>query len=158
MAFKPASSDMSVHESPDKLFRDLPRRKYPDVLPHQAEMMQAYASRSTDMADVALQLPTGSGKTLVGLLIAEWRRRKYKERVVFLCPTRQLVHQVVNQAEEKYGLSVATFVGKQRDYQPTAKADYQQAEKIAVTTYSSFADSSFKCNLFGAYIYVGHFQ
>jgi hypothetical protein len=142
MAFKAATSDMSVHESPDKLFRDLPRRKYPDVLPHQAAMMQAYASLPNDIPDVALQLPTGSGKTLVGLLIAEWRRRKYKERVVFLCPTRQLVHQVVNQAEEKYGLSVATFVGPQSKYQPTAKADYQQAEKIAVTTYSSLFNTN----------------
>jgi hypothetical protein len=40
-------------------------------------------------------LPTGSGKTLVGLLIGEWLRRKNKERVVFLCPTRQLVNQVI---------------------------------------------------------------
>lgn len=142
MAFKASTSDVSVHESPDKLFRDLTRRKYPDVLPHQAEMMQAYAKLPQDMSDIALQLPTGSGKTLVGLLIAEWRRRKYKERVVFLCPTRQLVHQVVNQAEEKYGLSVATFVGKQSDYSPTAKADYQQAEKVAITTYSSLFNTN----------------
>jgi hypothetical protein len=105
-------------------------------------MMQAYAKLPQDMSDIALQLPTGSGKTLVGLLIAEWRRRKYKERVVFLCPTRQLVHQVVNQAEEKYGLSVATFVGKQSDYSPTAKADYQQAEKVAITTYSSLFNTN----------------
>jgi hypothetical protein len=52
------------------------------------------------------------------------------------------VHQVVNQAEEKYGLSVATFVGKQSDYSPTAKADYQQAEKVAITTYSSLFNTN----------------
>src|ERR1700674_246849 len=132
MAFKALASDALVPESPDKLFRDLTRRKFPDVLPHQAQMMQAYAALPDDLPDVALQLPTGSGKTLVGLLIAEWRRRKYKERVVYLCPTKQLVHQVVSQAEEKYGISVATFVGSQRDYPPVSKADFQQAEKIAV--------------------------
>lgn len=142
MAFKTAAADESVPESPDKLFRDLTRRKFPDVLPHQAEMMQDYAAQGVDLSDVALQLPTGSGKTLVGLLIAEWRRRKFNERVVYLCPTKQLVHQVVNQAEEKYGMSVATFVGRQRDYPPATKADYQQAEKIAITTYSSLFNTN----------------
>lgn len=35
-------------------------------------------------ADVAIKIPTGSGKTLVGTLIAEWRRRSRAERVVVL--------------------------------------------------------------------------
>lgn len=142
MAFKSFDSDDLVPESPDKLFRDLTRRKFPDVLPHQAEMMRAYSAEGLEASDVALQLPTGSGKTLVGLLIAEWRRRKFHERVVFLCPTKQLVHQVVHQAEEKYGLSVGCFVGRQRDYLPGAKADYQQAEKIAITTYSGLFNTN----------------
>lgn len=78
MAFKTPFTGSSVPETPDKLFRELTRRKFPDVLPHQAAMMKAYAAKALDMPDVALQLPTGSGKTLVGLLIAEWRRRKLK--------------------------------------------------------------------------------
>ena len=142
MAFRTATSGDSVPDSPDKLFRDLTRRKFPDVLPHQAETMQAYAEQGVTPPDVALQLPTGSGKTLVGLLIAEWRRRKFNERVVYLCPTKQLVHQVVNQAEEKYGLSVGTFVGRQRDYLPVSKTDFQQAEKIAITTYSGLFNTN----------------
>lgn len=142
MAFKTATSEDSVPDTPDKLFRDLTRRKFPDVLPHQAETMQAYAAEGVVPPDVALQLPTGSGKTLVGLLIAEWRRRKFNERVVYLCPTIQLVHQVVNQAEERYGLSVGTFVGKQREYSPASKADFQQAEKIAITTYSGLFNTN----------------
>lgn len=136
MAFKNPFTGSSVPDTPDKLFRELTRRKFPDVLPHQSAMMKEYAARAVDKPDVALQLPTGSGKTLVGLLIAEWRRRKFKERVVYLCPTRQLVYQVAEQANEKYGLSVATFVGKQREFSPTDKTDYLQAEKVAVTTYS----------------------
>ena len=142
MAFKTAPPEESVPDSPDKLFRDLTRRKFPDVLPHQAETMQAYAAQGIAPPDVALQLPTGSGKTLVGLLIAEWRRRKFNERVVYLCPTVQLVHQVANQAEEKYGLSVGTFVGQQREYSPASKVDFQQAEKIAITTYSGLFNTN----------------
>lgn len=104
--------------------------------------MKDYAATAVDAPDVALQLPTGSGKTLVGLMIAEWRRRKFRERIVYLCPTRQLVNQVVEQAEESYGLTVRGFTGPVRDYDPTARAEYQNADRIAVTTYSSLFNTN----------------
>jgi hypothetical protein len=105
-------------------------------------MMQRYAHEAVDKSDVALQLPTGSGKTLVGLLIAEWRRRKNGEKIVYLCPTRQLVHQVVAQAEEKYGLSVVGFTGSHRNYRPADTTKYNQRECVAVTTYSSLFNTN----------------
>ena len=142
MAFKNVVQENQVVDSPDKLFRELSRRRIPDVLPHQAAMMQAYAAKAQAEKDVALQLPTGSGKTLVGLLIAEWRRRKNQEKVVYLCPTKQLVNQVVNQAHEKYGMSVTAFTGKIKDYPAGDKAAYRSADKIAVTTYSSLFNTN----------------
>src|ERR1700709_2792672 len=83
MAFKKAPPPTDVASSPDKLFLALPRRKIPDVLPHQREILRRYSNEALGLSDVALQLPTGSGKTLVGLLIAEWRRRKFGERVLY---------------------------------------------------------------------------
>src|SRR5580658_6114559 len=111
MAFKAPTIRTSVPDSPDRLFRDLPRRKNPSLYDHQGQMLRTYTATALDVPDVALQLPTGSGKTLVGLLLAEWRRRRYQERVVFLCPTNQLVNQVVEEANGKYGLSVQAFTG-----------------------------------------------
>jgi hypothetical protein len=137
MAFKTPSAPVSVPDSPEKLLLELPRRKIPSVLLHQGEMIRSYVAGFISTRDVALQLPTGSGKTLVGLLIAEWRRRKFRERVVYLCPTRQLVNQVAEQAEQQYGLSVAAFTGSAQGYEPTAKSRYRNAETIAITTYSS---------------------
>ena len=137
MAFKKIEPTSNVPDSPEKLFLDLPRRKIPDVLPHQREIMRIYAKDALEKSDVALQLPTGSGKTLVGLLIGEWRRRKYRDRIVYLCPTRQLVNQVVEQAEERYGLTVLGFTGSISDYTPLSKAEYRNADRVAVTTYSS---------------------
>ena len=142
MAFKKASSSTIVPDSPEKLFLDLPRRKIPDVMPHQNKIMLTYVNEAVGETDVALQLPTGSGKTLVGLLIGEWRRRKNQERVVYLCPTRQLVNQVVEQAQEKYGLTVLSFTGRIRDYDPADKAKYHNADHIAVTTYSSLFNTN----------------
>ena len=142
MAFTKTTKAIGAPATPDLLFRQLTRRKHPDVLPHQQVMMQVYASRAVNKSDVALQLPTGSGKTLVGLLIAEWRRRKNGEKVVYLCPTKQLVNQVVAQAEEKYGLSVVGFTGSNQNYRPVDTTKYNQRECVAVTTYSSLFNTN----------------
>ncbi|MEY9706458.1 DEAD/DEAH box helicase [Bradyrhizobium diazoefficiens] len=142
MAFKSAPPPEAVPDSPEKILLELPRRKIPGVLLHQGQMMQKYVAVAQGAPDVALQLPTGSGKTLVGLLIGEWLRRKNNERVVFLCPTRQLVNQVVEQAETQYGLSVHGFVGSKHSFDAAAKADYQAARRIAVTTYSGLFNTN----------------
>ncbi|WP_338810413.1 DEAD/DEAH box helicase [Agrobacterium leguminum] len=137
MAFKKPTAPSTIAESPDRLFMDLPRRKYPSLYDHQGQILRNYVSTALKAPDVALQLPTGSGKTLVGLLLAEWRRRKFRERVVYLCPTRQLVNQVVNEASAKYGLSVESFIGSAKNYDPSAKAAYENGDRVAITTYSS---------------------
>jgi Rad3-related DNA helicase len=142
MAFKKTPPTTTTPDSPDKLFNDLPRRKYSGLLDHQGQMLRAYARDGVNLADVALQLPTGSGKTLVGLLIAEWRRRKFRERVVYLCPTRQLVNQVVEEARTKYGLDVDGFTGRIREYDPAARTRYTNADRVAVTTYNSLFNTN----------------
>ena len=142
MAFKKAPPPQTVPDSPEKILLDLPRRKIPGVLLHQGEIMKEYAKQGVDVPDVALQLPTGSGKTLVGLMIAEWRRRKFRERVIYLCPTRQLVNQVVEQADEQYGLTVHGFTGSITGFDPKAKAEYQGSDRIAVTTYSALFNTN----------------
>ena len=99
------------------VFMAFKTRKKEDFSYYQAAMLNLYIE-NVDKKTVALELPTGSGKTLVGLLIGEYRRRKNKEKVLFLCPTNQLVHQVVEQANLKYGLRAIAFCGKQKDYLP----------------------------------------
>ena len=142
MVFKRTTKTIQVPTSPDKLLLDLPRRKIPDVLPHQREVLRTYASKGVDSPDVAMQMATGSGKTLVGLLIGEWLRRKKRERVVYLCPTVQLVNQAAEQAEEKYGLSVLNFTGSASAYDPQDKAAYRTADHVAITTYSSLFNTN----------------
>lgn len=137
MAFKKLTSHAAVPESPDRLFRDLPRRKHASLFDHQGQVLRNYVAQALTASDVALQLPTGSGKTLVGLLLAEWRRRKFHERVVYLCPTRQLVNQVAEEASAKYGLTVQAFTCKTSGYTPEAKTAYTDGERVAVTTYNS---------------------
>lgn len=142
MAFKRVKTKSSVPETPELLFNDLKMRAYEGMLPHQADVTRKYCNDSLSETDVALQLPTGSGKTLVGLLIGEWRRRKFEERILYVCPTNQLVHQVVNEAKIKYGLRVNAFTGKKSEYPSSAKREYRSSERIAVTNYSSLFNTS----------------
>ena len=142
MAFKKPTATVVVPENPDRLFRDLPKRRHPSLFDHQGQMLRTYVAQALGVPDVALQLPTGSGKTLVGLLLAEWRRRRFNERVVYLCPTRQLVNQVAEEASAKYGLSIEAFTGAITGYSPAAKAAYQDGNKVAVTTYSSLFNTN----------------
>ena len=119
------------------MYQDNKLKKIMGPLDYQAAMLDLYI-KNIDQKTVALELPTGSGKTLVGLLIGEYRRRKNKEKVLFLCPTNQLVYQVVEQSNLKYGLKAIAFCGKQKDYSPKDKSSFLMAEAIGVTTYSSF--------------------
>ena len=137
MAFKQSRTNGTIPSSPLEMVPLLTRREIPDVMTHQRGILDRYATDVVEESDVALQMPTGSGKTLVGLLIAEWRRRKFKERVVYLCPTRQLVNQTVSLAKTKYGIDVEEFTGSSKNYTPVTKSSYLTSEKIAITTYSS---------------------
>jgi superfamily II DNA or RNA helicase len=115
MAFKIPSKSKTSIKDPEALFRDLRDRTVEGLLAQQADMLREYM-KHIDKRDIALELPTGSGKTLVGLLIAEWRRRAKRERCLLLCPTRQLVHQVVEQAKEKYGINALDFSGSKHQF------------------------------------------
>jgi hypothetical protein len=62
--------------------------------------------------------------------------------VVYLCPTRQLVNQVVEEASTKYGLTVEAFTGSAKNYTPEAKSAYVGGDRVAVTTYNSLFNTS----------------
>src|SRR3982074_573780 len=94
MAFRSAPKTNLSTDSPESLFADIKSKQIPGLLTQQGDVLREYVSKFVNSRDLAAQLPTGSGKTLVALLIGEWRRLTRQERVVYLCPTNQLVHQV----------------------------------------------------------------
>jgi Rad3-related DNA helicase len=134
--FRTSASEEPKPPSIVLMFRDLdrdPSVKY--LYSHQDRVLEGYYQNHLESKDLALELPTGTGKTLVGLLIAEYRRRALKERIVFLCPTRQLCFQVNEQAR-RYGIKTALLVGSQNEYDSALFYQYQQGKAIAITTYS----------------------
>ena len=107
-----------VPESPEALFRALrPVNGAVSYLwSHQADMLRAFQALAPQQSDVAIELPTGSGKTLVGLLIGEWRRRFGRERVAYLCPTVHLARQVGERAAE-YGIPAVGLTGRSAEWE-----------------------------------------
>jgi len=94
-------------------------------------VLEAYNREHLDATDVAIELPTGTGKTLIGLLIAEYRRRRFEERVVYLCPTRQLVHQVVERSRQ-CGIGATALLPPLYE----GINDYRLSQCVGVATYS----------------------
>ena len=134
--FRTSASEEPKPQSIVLMFRDLDRDSSVKYLyAHQDRVLEGYYQNHLQSKDLALELPTGTGKTLVGLLIAEYRRRAFKERIVFLCPTKQLCCQVNEQAR-RYGIKTALLIGSQNEYNQALFYQYQQGKAIAITTYS----------------------
>jgi hypothetical protein len=91
--------------------------------------------------DLAFEMPTGSGKTLVGCLIAEWRRRSKSERVAYLAPTRQLAQQAARHAN-LYGVPAVDLTGKHKDWDPPAAQRFLRGQAVAFATFNAVFNSN----------------
>lgn len=133
VSFRRVSASRSRPEDPEALFESLKKRPGVQYLwSHQADVLRRYHDDCLDKRDVALELPTGAGKTLIGLLVAEYRRRKLDERALYLCPTRQLARQVGEQAEA-YGIPARVILPRGYD----GMDDFSVGDAIGVTTYKA---------------------
>lgn len=110
-----------------------PDREIQQLWSHQADALREFHARRGD-ADVAIELPTGSGKTLVASLIAEWTRRSSEGRVLYLCPDNALVKQVQQKASG-YGIEAVAFTGGSARYAAGDVARFNAGEVIGVTSY-----------------------
>lgn len=136
--FKRRTEQAAGAADPEALFGELPRTPtgVGALWSHQADQLRTYASDHRETPDVALELPTGSGKTLVGLLISEWRRRTLGQRVVYACPTKQLARQVLQKASDQ-GIPAVLLIGTHWDWDQAELARYTRGDALAVTTYSA---------------------
>lgn len=127
------------YDSPQTMYEDNKQKKITGLMAYQSKIISKFMDTYTSdkQQDIALELPTGSGKTLVGLVIAEYIRRKYCKKVVYVCLNNQLVNQVVLEANEKYNIKAVALTGSQSEYKPTSTLAYMQAKAVAITNYSS---------------------
>lgn len=137
MAFKRPTSTTAIPSDPEQLYRQLALiNNGPEALwLHQGDVLRAWHRDHPDDSDVAIELPTGAGKTLVGGLIGEYRRRVAQERVAYLCPTRQLARQTADKLTE-YGMPNVLLIGRVNTWNKADRSRYSSANAIAVSVYS----------------------
>lgn len=126
-----------TYATPEELFAKLPNRAktHGYLRGPQADALRDYANLK-DKSDIACELPTGTGKTTVGLLIAEWRRRQTGEKVAYLTLTNQLAKQVLREAE-KLGIECADLTGSKDTRDASEAGRYTMGRAIGVTTFSN---------------------
>lgn len=133
LAFKIPNKNVFIPTSSIELFNKL--GKIERLSLQQGQSLEEYEKLSGDFTDIAIEMPAGHGKTLVGGLIAEYRRLNKKWRVVFCCATRQLAAQTHNLLGS-YGIKSVLLTGKAKDFPERSYREYNRSSAIAVTTYS----------------------
>jgi hypothetical protein len=112
--------------------------QYRSLRPWQADALASYATQ-LDASDLAIELPTGYGKTLVALLIGDLALDRGMS-VAYLTGTKQLAEQVLDQAKSLKGLKIVRFSGK--NYPPANLAAYNAAKAIGIMNYWTYFNTS----------------
>jgi hypothetical protein len=110
-----------------------------DLWGGQRDALQAWV-KARKKRDVLISLNTGSGKTMLGILIAQSLSNEKQGKVVYVCSTIDLVMQTEKEAK-KLGITPSTY------YQGNFNnANFEQGKTFCITTYSSVfnAQTTFK--------------
>jgi hypothetical protein len=115
---------------PLALFESLDRKATHTILrPVQQEALELLRDRQ-DERDLVMKLSTGAGKTTIGLVYLYACMRASQRPAVYLCPTTQLVAQVLGEAQN-LGIPAVEYPKGQ----PHPGVDALHGEAIVVCTY-----------------------
>jgi len=120
------SIEKKVH--PCEIYDTLDRHanKGPLRVPVQKVVLTKWFDEYQIKKDVILKLPTGEGKTLIGLLILQSKINQKKGSALFVCPNKYLAEQVKVQADE-FGIHYCSI---EKDGLPES---FMNGEKILIT-------------------------
>ena len=108
-------------------------KKFMELWSAQQFVLSTYSTENLNTNDLAIELPTGAGKTLIALLLAEaWRQEGNK--VAILTANKTLAHQMELEGEA-LGIPVVLMEGRGDEIPPTDRRAYQRANKTAIMNY-----------------------
>jgi hypothetical protein len=106
--------------------------KFRELWPAQAHILGQYGAFE-GQGDVAIELPTGAGKTLIALLIAEaWRTNGKK--VAILSANKTLARQMHREGQA-LGIPTVLMEGRGVDIPGVDKRAYQRGTRVAIMNY-----------------------
>jgi hypothetical protein len=107
--------------------------KFQALWPAQAHVLSAYNDAYTSKPDVAIELPTGAGKTLIALLIAEaWRQEGKK--VAVLSANKTLARQMKREAD-LLKIQAALMEGSRANIPAADIRAYGRASSVVIMNY-----------------------
>jgi type III restriction/modification enzyme restriction subunit len=124
---------MPINRDYEKFLTDFHSKKFISLRESQKYVLEEYANNFTAVSDVAIELPTGAGKTLISLLVAEaWRQDGRK--VAILSANKTLARQMLQEAQA-LGIPAVLMEGRGQDIPASDKRGYQRATCVAIMNY-----------------------
>ncbi len=124
---------MATNQDYAQLLSSLKSSKFRQLWPAQAYILDAYSSTFREKPDVAVELPTGAGKTLIALLVAEtWRREG--NPVAILSANKTLARQMLGESKA-LGVPAVLMEGAGANIPARDKRAYQRATHVAIMNY-----------------------
>jgi len=124
---------MTINQNFSELLTSFNSQKFRTLWSSQDFVLDKYFEEFIEKQDVAIELPTGAGKTLIALLIAEiWRRDSKK--VAILSANKTLARQMEMESQQ-LGIPAVLMEGPGSAIPSSDKRDYHRANKIAVMNY-----------------------
>src|SRR5579871_2341282 len=106
-----------------QLLTDLGSRDFRTLRPAQGAALTCYSAGHTTTGDLAIELPTGAGKSLIALLICEaWRREG--SIVAVLTGNKALARQMESEGQ-RLGVPVVRFEGEGGSIPLSARRRYR---------------------------------
>ncbi len=137
--FGRSSPPSSYQEMWNSLARN--KKKFEYYRAHQGKILEDYDKIDDEVSDVALCLPTGTGKTAIALSIAYMSQLRSGSRVLYLSPNYQLVDQIISEASE-LGISTVNLCGSWEKLPEGEIGKYQSGLSIGVATYFTLFNSA----------------
>ena len=143
-----SGGEREVH--PRKIFDNITLRgSIKNIWDPQAEALRNWYKKRT-IDDVVIEMNTGGGKTLVGLLIAQSLLHELNRRVVYVVANNQLVEQTIKRAHE-----LAIKPASRYNFAWHRQDEFLAAETFCITNYAAVFNgySTFKDKDIGAFIF-----
>jgi len=114
--------------------------KFEQLDPAQEVALNSYSSQFIEVPNIAVELPTGSGKSLIALMILDfWMEQGMRTAV--LCGTKNLARQFKGEADA-LGIKSILFEGSKSGWKTTDKFKYTQAKAVAILNYWGYINQS----------------
>lgn len=144
--FPDVPDEDDVAESFEELWRSLAdrdREKYEYLRGHQLKILETLAKKLEDSSekDFAISLPTGTGKTVIGLLLSYYLIRKEHLTALYLCSNIHLCNQVLKDSKE-IGVPAVPLFGKWVDIPAEDKSNFISGSSVGIATYNTLFNSN----------------